>query len=173
MKKALIVVDFQNDFVAGSLGFGKAAELEPVICEKITRFREDGGDIIFTFDTHQGDYLSTQEGQKLPIPHCLEGSYGWQLYGKVAALDLPGDKKIKKETFGSLDLAAHCKERGYDFIELAGLVSNICVLSNAVILKAALPEARVVVDSSATACADDSLTEKALAVMASLQIEII
>ena len=104
MKQALIVVDYQNDFVDGALGFPKAKELEEPICQKIEQARKEGAEVIFTFDTHGGDYLSTQEGRKLPVPHCMKNSEGWQLYGRVAALKEEGDRCFEKPCFGSWEL---------------------------------------------------------------------
>ncbi|MDD4715619.1 MAG: cysteine hydrolase [Oscillospiraceae bacterium] len=173
MKKLLIVVDYQKDFVDGTLGFPAAALLETAICGKIESCRNSGADICFTFDTHTSRYLETQEGKKLPFPHCLRGSGGWELYGKAAALRRAEDRVFEKPSFGSLELLAFLKEQDYEEIELVGLISNICVLSNAVLAKTALPEARIVVDASCTASFDADLNEKALDVMAGLQMELI
>ena len=96
MKKALIVVDYQKDFVDGALGFEKAVQLEQAICRKIEQAREQGEEILFTFDTHGDDYLQTQEGRNLPIEHCKKGSDGWQLYGKVEQLRCPEDRCFDK-----------------------------------------------------------------------------
>ena len=141
MKQALIVVDYQNDFVDGALGFPKAKELEEPICQKIEQARKEGAEVIFTFDTHGGDYLSTQEGRKLPVPHCMKNSGGCQ--------------------------------RQFDKIELCGVVSNICVFSNAVLLKAALPEAQLVVDARCVASNDDKANEEALDMLQSVQVEVV
>lgn len=173
MKKLLIVVDYQKDFVDGALGFPGAALLETAICRKIESCRKAGADVCFTFDTHTDRYLETQEGTNLPVPHCLRGSSGWELYGKAAVLLKAGDRTFEKPTFGSLELAEFLKGKDYGEIELVGLVSNICVLSNAVLAKTALPEARIMVDASCTASFDADLNEKALDVMAGLQMEII
>lgn len=173
MKKILIVVDYQNDFVTGSLGFPKAVSLENRIAEKIREYRHTGGDIVFTFDTHGDNYLETQEGQKLPIPHCLKNTDGWNLYGKVSAARTDSDKCFEKKTFGSLELAEYLAKKDYDVVELVGLVSNICVLSNAILAKAALPEAKIIVDAGCTAGADEEMNQKALDVMRGVQIEII
>lgn len=173
MKKALIVVDFQNDFVTGSLGFPGATELDSRIAEKIKECRRKGFEIIFTFDTHEENYLSTQEGKKLPVQHCIRGTKGWKLYGSVAECCMDEDVKFEKNTFGSLDLAEYLAKRGFDEVMLVGLVSNICVISNAVLAKAALPEGEIVVDSSCTASADKDLNREVLDVMRSLQITII
>ena len=173
MKKVLIVVDYQNDFVTGSLGFPKAVLLENRIVEKIHEYRRSGGDIVFTFDTHEDNYLKTQEGQKLPITHCLKNTDGWNLYGKVADARTDSDKCFEKKTFGSLELAEYLAKQHYDLVELVGLVSNICVISNAILAKAALPEAKIVVDAGCTAGADEEMNQKALDVMRGVQIEVV
>ena len=125
MKQALIVVDYQNDFVDGALGFPKAKELEEPICQKIEQARKEGAEVIFTFDTHGEDYLSTQEGRKLPVPHCMKNSEGWQLYGRVAALKEEGDRCFDKPCFGSWELGEYARRQQFDRIELCGVVSNI------------------------------------------------
>lgn len=173
MKKLLIVVDFQNDFVNGSLGFPKAVFLERPICEKIDSYRRDGGDVLFTFDTHTKEYLSTSEGRKLPIEHCIRGTEGWNLYGEVGRKMQESDIRIEKVTFGSSGLMDYLRKNPYDVVELAGLVSNICVISNAVIAKAALPEAEIIVDADCTSCFDEEMNQKALDVMEGLQITIL
>lgn len=173
MKKLLIVVDYQIDFVSGSLGFPKAAELEEGIYQKIKDYKENNQDVIFTFDTHDTNYLKSQEGRNLPVEHCIKGSEGWKLYGKVADLYDKDTLSYEKPTFGSLELAEYLRDRKYDSIELIGLVSNICVISNAILAKAALPEAQIIVDASCTASFDDSLNEKALDVMEGLQMKVI
>ncbi|HEX2986536.1 MAG TPA: cysteine hydrolase family protein [Caproiciproducens sp.] len=172
MKKLLVVVDYQNDFVNGSLGFPKAPGLEAGIVEKIREYRQSGGDVVFTLDTHQEDYLQTQEGRNLPVKHCVENSQGWELYGKVAGLCGGSSAKFRKVTFGSMELAEYLKEKRYDQVELVGVVSNICVISNAVLAKAALPEAEIIVDAACTASNDDALNEKALDVMQGMQIQV-
>jgi len=173
MKKLLIVVDYQNDFVSGSLGFGKAVDLEIPIFEKILNYKNNNQDIIFTFDTHEQGYLNTQEGKNLPIEHCIKDTEGWKLYGKVNDIFDSSMKMFCKNTFGSLDLAEYLKDKEYDTIEIVGVVSNICVISNAILAKAALPEAKIIVDSSCIASNDDEMNKKAIDVMRGLQIEII
>lgn len=169
MKKLLIVVDYQNDFVNGALGFSEAAALEEGICAKIDEYAND--EIIYTLDTHTDNYMSTQEGKKLPVPHCIKNTSGHELYGKVGG-KLGGKKFFEKNTFPSLELGKFLEGKAYDVIELCGLVSNICVISNAIIAKAACPEAEIVVDSSLTSGADTELHEKALDVMRGLQITV-
>lgn len=171
--KALIVVDYQNDFVNGSLGFAGAELLEPIIIGKIEEYRKDGGRIIFTFDTHGEDYLDTAEGKKLPVKHCIKGTKGHDLYGGVAECLCDDDVVITKGTFGSMDLAVFLAGEKYTEIELCGLVTDICVVSNAIIAKAALPESRVIVDSKACASFDNEKHKAALEVMKSVQIDVI
>ncbi|MDD2497941.1 MAG: cysteine hydrolase [Desulfitobacteriaceae bacterium] len=173
MKKILVVVDYQNDFVTGSLGFEKAVELEKAICAKIEQYKENGDEVVFTFDTHFCSYLMTQEGKNLPVPHCYWHTEGWNLYGKVAELCHDRDRRFEKETFGSIELAHYLKENEYDCVELVGVVSNICVITNAVLAKTVLPESEIIVDASCTASFDNSLNEKALDVMDGLQIKVI
>ena len=173
MKKALIVVDFQNDFVSGTLGFEKATGLEVKIADKIREYRKGNNDIIFTYDTHYEDYLSTQEGKNLPVEHCIKDTDGWELFGKIKSMKIPEDKSFEKNTFGSLELAKFLETKVYDEIELVGLVSNICVISNAVLAKSALPEASIIVDAQCTASFDESMNEKVLDIMSGLQINAI
>lgn len=170
MKKLLIVVDYQNDFVNGSLGFEKAAELENGICEKIAEYKDD--DIIYTLDTHYENYILTNEGRNLPVPHCIKGSAGHELYGRTKEL-LKGRMCFEKNTFPSMQLGKYLEGKNYDIIELCGLVSNICVLSNAVMAKAACPDAQIVVNSALTASADSDLHQKALDVMKGLHVTIL
>lgn len=171
--KALIVVDYQVDFVDGALGFAGAELLEPLIVEKINNCRKDGGTVIFTFDTHHENYLETAEGKKLPVPHCIENAEGFELYGKVRGCLENGDIVIKKPSFGSLELADILREKKFDEVELCGLVTDICVVSNAIIAKAALPEAKITVDANACASFDKSAHNAALQVMKSVQIDVI
>ena len=133
MKRLLIVVDYQNDFVDGSLGFPGAELLEEPIAAKIEEYRSAADVIAFTFDTHRCDYLETQEGRNLPVEHCIEGAPGHALYGRIAELIRPTDEVFEKPSFGSADLFEWLRAAQPPFksIELVGLVSNICVISNA------------------------------------------
>ena len=171
--KAVVVVDYQVDFVNGALGFAGAELLDPLIAAKIEQCRKDGGKVIFTFDTHTGDYLNTAEGRKLPVPHCITGTEGHKLYGEVAKCVRPEDTVIEKPSFGSLELIDVLKSGGFDEVELCGLVTDICVVSNAIIAKTALPEARVVVDSKACASFDKDKHSAALEVMKSVQVDVV
>lgn len=173
MKKALVVVDYQIDFVNGALGFAGAEILDSLIVGKINEYRKDGGKVIFTLDTHTEDYLNTAEGKKLPVPHCIKGTEGHKLYGKTAECMRPEDTVIEKPSFGSLELIRVLQDGGFDEVELCGLVTDICVVSNAMIAKAALPEARVVVDSKTCASFDKNRHNAALEVMKSVQVDVI
>ena len=173
MSRCLIVVDYQNDFVSGSLGFAGAELLDRAIAEKIQKYRANGDTVVFTFDTHGGDYLKTQEGRNLAVPHCLKGTEGHGLYGETGKLILDADKRFYKPAFGSGELYEYLKETPFESIELVGLVSNICVVSNAVLAKTAQPETPIIVDSDCTASHDPKMNEAALAVMRGLQIRIV
>lgn len=171
--KALIVVDYQVDFVCGALGFEGAEKLEEIILNKIEQCRRDGGQVIFTLDTHSEDYLDTAEGKKLPVVHCVDSTEGHRLYGKVAYAVQDGDIVIKKPSFGSMELADLLTKCDFDEVELCGLVTDICVLSNAIIAKAALPEAKIIVDGAACGTADPEAHKRALDSMRGVQIDII
>lgn len=183
MKRLLIVVDYQHDFVDGSLGFPGAEELDERIAAKIDEYHANADVVAFTMDTHSAQYLQTQEGQSLPVPHCLDGTPGWHLYGKTAEAFLDRDLMFKKPSFGSAKLfeylykaAMVAGEEGlqpFISIELVGLVSNICVISNAVLAKTACPEVPVCIDARCTASPDDTLNEATLDVLASLQVQVI
>lgn len=182
MKRLLIVVDYQNDFVDGALGFEGAELLDERIARKIDEYREAGDTIAFTFDTHRKDYLETQEGRKLPIPHCIEGTPGHELYGQVAKRQQDYDRVFYKPTFGSAELFERLMSRQsiadslatqpFASIELVGLVSSMCVLSNAVIARTACPDVPIIVDASCTAAPDPATNEKALDILEGLQIEV-
>ncbi len=173
MKKLLVVVDYQNDFVCGSLGFPAAAKIEDRLCEKIQKYHNEKDAVLFTLDTHYSDYDQTQEGRHLPVQHCIDGDFGWQLYGKVASLRLPTDYTISKHCFGSIDLATFLIKGQYDIIEFTGVVTDICVISNAIIAKAALPESEIIIDASCVASNNKSAEDKALDVMEGLQMTVI
>ena len=172
MKKCLIVVDYQNDFVTGALGFPGAVALEDRIAEKIRHYRASGDDVMFTFDTHTSQYLLSQEGRKLPVPHCIGGTEGHKLYGKVGQSADTEDWCFMKYTFGSDAMYDFLKQNRYASIELVGVVTNICVMANAVLAKTAQPETEILVDARCVASNDEGLNEKALDVMESLQITV-
>jgi len=153
MKKCLIVVDYQNDFVIGTLASKNAQAIEKSIVELIEEYKSNGEDIIFTLDTHEQNYMDTQEGHNLPVTHCIKGTSGHELYGQVQSLS-KGYKKIEKPAFPSLELGNYLKNKDYDEINLVGVVSHICVISNAIIAKAALPEATINIIKAAVASED-------------------
>ena len=169
MKKLLVVVDYQNDFVNGSLGFKDAELIDGFIAAKVEAYRAEGADIVYTMDTHGPQYLDMQEGKKLPVMHCQNGTEGWKLYGKTGEA-CKDAMTIGKHTFGSMDLAEMALFKGYDQIEICGVVTNICVMANAVLAKTALPDADIIVDSALTASNDEQLHKAALLAMESMQI---
>lgn len=172
-KKILVVVDMQNDFVTGALGTKEAQAIVPKVCEKICEFGEQ---VYFTQDTHGEDYLETQEGKHLPVKHCVKGTWGWELEPQVDALR--HSTPIEKNTFGSKGLADVLKARNtyegpLEEIELIGVCTDICVISNALLLKAYLPEVKLVVDASCCAGVTPESHQRALAAMEACQIEIV
>jgi len=166
-KSVLVVVDYQRDFVDGALGFPGAELLDAKIAARID---SEQGEVIFTYDTHGQDYLTCAEGKMLPVPHCLKDSSGWAFYGETA--QRKPNRVFEKPTFGSLALANYLKEQRYDRVELCGLVSHICVISNAVLAKAALPEAEIVVDARLTDGYDKKLHQAALDILENLHITV-
>ena len=169
MEKLLIVVDMQNDFIDGALGTKEAEAIVPYVKQAIEHF---DGKVYFTRDTHFENYLSTQEGKKLPIKHCIKGTSGWEVCDELK----PFVKTVvDKITFGSVDLPKLLKDFGDDVeeIELCGLCTDICVISNAIVLKTAFPEVRVVVDSSCSAGVTNESHQTAINAMKAVQIEIV
>ena len=173
MARLLVVVDYQNDFVDGILGFAGAEKIAPSIVSLINEFRDHGDEVVFTYDTHDADYMKTTEGQYLPAPHCIKGTTGWELYPEVAPL-LKNSKTFEKSTFGSKDLGHYIEEHQFDEIYLCGLVSDICVFSNAIIAKSsASPYAKIKVVRDATSSFDLEMQEKSFDVLKHLHIKII
>lgn len=171
MQEILIVVDMQNDFIDGALGTSEAAAIVPKVADKIKNFN---GRIIFTRDTHGEDYMNTQEGKKLPVPHCIKGTEGWQI--SPALRELCKEEPIDKVTFGSSELVsileAANEEDQIAGITLIGLCTDICVISNALLIKAFLPEVSLTVDASCCAGVTPESHRNALTAMKSCQIEI-
>lgn len=174
--KILVVVDMQKDFIDGSLGTKEAQEIVPAVCEKIRTF---DGEIIVTKDTHKDHYLETQEGVNLPVPHCIEGTVGWTLDDKVQdairARDDITAYTITKPTFGSVELGHRLSAQGSDNIEevvFVGLCTDICVISNAMLLKAFLPEVKITVDAACCAGVTPESHENALRAMKMCQMNI-
>ncbi len=167
--KYLIVVDMQKDFITGSLGSELAEKIVPDVVEKVKNFE---GKVIFTRDTHFLDYMQTQEGKKLPVQHCIKDTDGWQICDELKAY---ANDVVDKITFGSVDLPGILKDYGdeIDEIELCGLCTDICVISNAMILKASFPETKIVVDGKCCAGVSVESHKTALEAMKAVQIEII
>lgn len=174
MKKLLIVVDMQKDFVSGSLGTVEAQAIVPRIVERVKNF---DGKIIFTRDTHKENYLDTQEGVNLPVAHCIKGTEGHEIIEELKSFLKDAYVVFEKETFGSRKMAkflrALNKKKKIESIELIGLCTDICVISNALLLKAFLPEVPIQVNASCCAGVTPEAHDHALAVMKSCQIEII
>ena len=179
MRNILVVVDMQNDFIDGALGTAEAVEIVPAVVEKIKSF--DRADVYATRDTHDEHYPETQEGHKLPVPHCYKGTEGWEIRDEIAPL-IPDDHIFDKPTFGSVALAEEMKkiyeEEGANgeaslTIELCGLCTGICVVYNALVLKATLPEVPVRVDAACCACVTPEAHDAAIATMRTAQVEIL
>lgn len=170
--KYLIVVDMQNDFITGSLGTKEAEAILPKVIEKVKNF---SGTVIYTKDTHQTDYMTTQEGKNLPVEHCMEGTWGWDLAGELETLS-NGCKVFNKPTFGSVELAKYLveenKKAAMEEIELCGLCTDICVISNAFVIKANLTEVPVTVDASCCAGVTPESHLNALSAMKMCQVAV-
>jgi nicotinamidase/pyrazinamidase len=178
MKKLLAVIDYQKDFVDGTLGFEKAVTLEQGIYDKVNKYLKNGDKVLFTYDTHYEEYLQTREGKNLPILHCIKGTNGHKLYGKIDDFsNSENTMHYEKKGFGISpeDIIQIANEVGDDIkeIELVGVVTNICVISNVVLFQSQYRNADIIVDASLCASFDDSLHEKALDVIEGLQGKVI
>ena len=172
MRKILIVIDMQNDFIDAALGTKEAVSIVEAVKDKICSYAPEN--VIATMDTHGENYMETQEGKYLPVPHCIKGSEGWKIRSDIAAL-LEGAKIYEKPTFGSTALAADLKElsgREEIELELVGLCTDICVASNALLLKAFMPEVKISVDASCCAGVTPEKHLAALETMRSCQIQV-
>ena len=165
MKRTLIVIDMQNDFIDGSLGTPEAQAIVPNVKAKIQEYADRGDEIIFTRDTHQKNYLDTPEGRKLPVEHCIEGTHGWQI---ADGLIPESCEVINKPSFGWTGWAG----RTFKKVELVGLCTDICVVSNALILKAEYPEAEISVDASCCAGLTVETHQAALLTMKMCQVDV-
>ena len=175
MKKTLIVVDMQNDFVTGALASKEAVAILPNVKKKIDEYLAAGHEVIFTRDTHGDGYLETNEGKHLPVPHCIEGTHGWEI---VDGLFQEGSMIINKSSFGWTEWWTLKGAFGFSAnedceIEIIGVCTDICVVSNALILKAYFPEINITVDASCCAGLTPEKHKAALEVMKSCQIEVI
>ena len=169
MKKTLIVVDMQNDFIDGALGTEEAQAIVSKVAEKIDEYESHNGNIIFTRDTHFDNYLETSEGKNLPVKHCIEGTYGWCIHDDLFDTDY---LHIDKKTFGYKDWDLWI-DKDNESIELIGLCTDICVVSNALILKATFPEIDIIVDASCCAGVNPESHKAALETMKMCQIKVI
>ncbi len=174
MRKILVVVDMQNDFIDGALGTKEAQAVVGPVMEKIRLY--PAKDVVYTMDTHGEDYLDTQEGKNLPVTHCVRGTGGWQVRPEIAQL-LAGAKAYEKPTFGSVALAEDLKAMAEETqdgieIELVGLCTDICVVSNALLLKAYMPQVHIAVDASCCAGVTPEKHHAALETMRSCQVEV-
>lgn len=172
-RKILLVVDMQNDFIDGSLGTKEAQAIVPAVIEKIKSY--PASNVFATQDTHAENYLESQEGKCLPIEHCIKGQKGWQIQDDIHSLILE-DHIFEKPSFGSIELAKAIKklnDKEAIEIEMIGLCTDICVVSNALILKALLPETKITVDSSCCAGVTPEKHEAALETLRSCQVHVI
>lgn len=175
----LVVVDMQNDFVSGALGTAEAREIVPYVVGRVVEGLNRGEEILFTKDTHQENYMDTQEGRRLPVPHCVRGTEGWEI---IEQLREYARHPIDKPTFGSRELGALLKARdedlrkqgklGVEKVTLIGLCTDICVISNALLVKAFLPEAEIAVDAACCAGVTPESHKNALAAMRVCQITV-
>lgn len=169
--KVLAIIDMQKDFIDGALGTKEAVSIVPKVAARLKRAREDGETVVFTRDTHHADYLSTQEGRKLPVPHCMEGTAGWQI---DAALPVPDAPVFDKPGFGSPALIDYLKGLPeLESVEFIGLCTDICVITNAMMTKGALPEVPLFVRADCCAGVTPESHETALNAMKICQIEIV
>ncbi len=181
MTRLLAVIDYQNDFVTGALGFEGAAEIDDGIARLVQEYLARGDHVLFTYDTHDGAYLQTREGRALPIPHCDPSDSGWRLYGRT--------QEMCCETCANSQIHTVCKHAfgmppeelvrlggllpDVDDILVVGVVTNMCVISNAVLLRAQWPESKMTIDAALCRSFDPVLNEKSLDVMEGLQMEVI
>lgn len=176
MSKVLVVIDMQNDFITGSLGTKEAQGIVEKVVDKIESYKAAGCQVIYTRDTHHEHYLETSEGRKLPVEHCIQGTWGWQLHEAIAKTVVSAEQVYDKPSFGSIALGEAMKElvdEDQDLeIELVGLCTDICVISNALLIKAYTPETEIYVDASCCAGVSPESHDNALEAMKMCQIQI-
>ena len=169
--RILIVVDMQNDFIDGSLGSAEAVQIVPYVCKKIEEYKAANQTVVFTRDTHTVEYLSTQEGKNLPVEHCILNTPGWKIRKELGAQD---SLIFNKPAFGSVELAEYMRKYHHeDEFELVGLCTDICVISNAMLLKSYLPENKIIVDAKGCAGVTPESHRNALNAMKMCQIHVI
>lgn len=170
-KNVLAVIDMQNDFIDGTLG---TKEAEAIVERVAGQIRDFDGQVVYTRDTHFEDYLNTQEGEKLPVTHCIKGTKGWQIRADLMALQDENTRIFDKLTFGSVELAQYLKEiEDLESVTLIGLCTDICVISNAMVIKAFMPEVTVKVKADCCAGVTPQSHDNALEAMKMCQIEIL
>ena len=177
MKRILVVVDMQNDFIIGSLGSEEAKKIVDASLEKIIAYKQAQDEVIYTRDTHMKDYLHTREGSHLPVEHCLKGTWGWKLHEAIEQTREAHTKVFDKLTFGSIELGEYINnfyklDKDLE-IEFIGLCTDICVISNVLLVKAFCPEAKISVDANCCAGVTVESHNNALNAMKMCQIEII
>lgn len=170
MKKAIVVVDMQKDFIDGALGTKEAQEMLPHMEAKLSAAQAAGTKLVFTMDTHGEDYLATQEGRRLPVPHCIRGTEGWEIAASLKPFVRAAAAVVEKPAFGSTELPALLED--CDEIELVGLCTDICVISNALVLKAFYPEKKISVDASCCAGVTPESHAEALRAMKMCQVDV-
>lgn len=175
MRNILIVVDMQNDFIEGALGSAAARAVVPAVAAKTAKAKERGDTVVFTLDTHADDYLSMHEGRLLPVKHCISGTWGHELQKDIMPFAGEGAIIVKKPSFGSFELIDALKPiaDGETSFELCGLCTDICVISNALLLRTAFPENDIFVDADACAGTTPAAHEAALAAMRSCHIAVL
>lgn len=171
MKKLLVVVDMQNDFVTGTLGTKEAEAIVGNVEKKVRLYEEQKQEIVFTRDTHEKDYLHTQEGRKLPVIHCIRGTDGWEIIPQLQSYT-KGRKIFDKPSFGSTELARYIQVGKYDQAEFIGVCTDICVISNALLTKAYSPELPVLTDAQCCAGVTPESHDSALCTMKMCQIDV-
>ena len=172
MMKALVVVEMQNGLITGARGTEEAQKIVSAVTKRISAAATEGWEIVFTMDTHHADYLSTQEGKNLPVVHCVKGTDGFALAPEVEALSA-GCRRFEKNTFGSVQLASYLREKQAEEVELIGLCTDICVISNAMLIKAFLPETKVSVKADCCAGVTPQSHDNALSAMKMCQISVL
>ena len=174
MKKVLVVVDMQKDFITDALRNEDAIKIVPYVKKKIDEAAQNGDTIIYTRDTHGEDYMETEEGKNLPVVHCIKGSDGWQIIPELEA-EKNATKIIDKETFGSKDLADYFRENADDIdeVEFIGVCTDICVISNVLLTKAMIPNKKIIVDAKGCAGVTKKSHDTALAAMKACHIKIL
>ncbi len=169
VKELFVVVDMQYDFIDGALGSPHARQIVPYVISAVKAARGRCAEVVFTKDTHETNYLSTQEGKYLPIAHCIRGTHGWDILSEVF---LRGARIFEKSTFGSVGLAEYAKAGQFKTITFCGVCTDICVVSNALLLKSYCPEAKIVVLPSACAGTNEENHLAALKTMRNCQINV-